>query len=210
MFAAEDFADLLVDDPTATEVKMRKAVVTAVSYATHTATVRFGGSTTDVAGVPALNSYLPVVGDVVQVLRWGTSLLIIGSLATSTAYNPVVQQIATLTTSNSIAAVMYGPMINVQLAISIAAGTGTAGANITITTPTNIARATNNWALSGSGWVVDFGTNVYPVMPVIANNVSIVLRRADAPNAGTFVGVDPSFGLVSGDSIHIAFSYEPA
>lgn len=60
----------------------RKAVVQAIveTAAGFTCTIRLGGSTVDIIGVPCIGSYVPVVNDVVEVIRDGPQLLVIGSI----------------------------------------------------------------------------------------------------------------------------------
>jgi hypothetical protein len=58
---------------------VRYASVTAVTASTGLATLTFAGSSNPVAGVPSLQTYNPVAGDVAAVLQSGSDLLILGT-----------------------------------------------------------------------------------------------------------------------------------
>jgi hypothetical protein len=60
----------------------RKGVVQTVQTGAgvYTCTIRLGGSAVDIPGVPCLNSYVPKVGDIIEVIRDGPQLLIVGKI----------------------------------------------------------------------------------------------------------------------------------
>lgn len=74
----QDMVKLLAVKPSA-GVRLRMGVVSATGVGT--VSVKLGGSTTAIAGVPYLSSYSPTVTDVVAVLQDGPALLVLGDLA---------------------------------------------------------------------------------------------------------------------------------
>jgi hypothetical protein len=72
---ATQLADMA--DPGITPAQYLKGVVTATDYSTMTATITLEGSTSTIAGVKIDSGATAVVGDVVNVIKQGTALLIV-------------------------------------------------------------------------------------------------------------------------------------
>lgn len=101
------------------------ATVTAISLGTNSLTVEMQGDTTAISGISFMDSYMPVLGDVVTLVRIKGHLWVVGSVAG--AYQPYV-----------------GPGANTNIL--------TGGANRTNTEPYQYFTSAVLTVAAGSGW----------------------------------------------------------
>ena len=81
MSAETELAELLKGINESPADMWLQGVVTAVTTGPNAVTVQIGGATTAVAGLRYFASYTPTVNDVVHLLPYGQSYLVLGKLA---------------------------------------------------------------------------------------------------------------------------------
>lgn len=76
--AYDEFTEIIDNSGTKSLIPRKGTIIAAT--ANNTATVKLGGSSKELTGIPCLGPYAPTVGDTVLALKWGGALWIIGKI----------------------------------------------------------------------------------------------------------------------------------
>lgn len=131
------------------------------------------------------------------------------AIAEWTTYSPTVTQSGTVTKTDTYCKYKsYGGTIEVVGYLTVT-GSGTTANVITVSLPSGISFVTSTELTIGTARLVDTSAPAsWPALVQIASTTTFKFLRTDIPSPSSYVGVDPAFGLASGDTFSFRLSTE--